>query len=70
MKSNSVIIVRVVGEIGIDKYANGYTLDGKPIKRSFYNGRLCYNYKGVRVGYATLKKSQQVRIEIKNNYPF
>lgn len=70
MKLDSVILVRVVGEIGIDRYANGYTLNGKPIKRSFYNGRLCYNYKGVRVGYATLKKSKPVRIEIKQDCPF
>lgn len=70
MKTDSVILVRVVGEIGIDKYANGYTLDGKPIKRAFYNGRLCYNYKGVRVGYSTLKKSEPVKIEIKQDCPF
>ena len=70
ISQNSVILIRVVNGIGIDKYANGYLLDGTPVNRKCYNGRLCYQHRTKRVGYNTLKNSQPVNIKIGNDFPF
>lgn len=71
MKVDSVILVRVVKGIGIDNKANGYLLDGTPIAKRVYNGRLCYQHDKLRVGYKTLAKSPAVKIELKeNDLPF
>jgi len=66
MKQDSVILIRVVNGIGIDKKANGYLLDGTPVKRKVYNGRLCYQNGKIRVGYKTLSESIPVKIELNN----
>lgn len=70
ISNNTVILIRVYKGIGIDKQANGYTLTGVPVKRSCYNGRLCYNYNGKRVGYNTLKSQPPVKLVIANICPF
>ena len=70
MKDDDVILIRIVKGIGIDKHANGYLLDGTPVKRRFYNGRICYQHGRTRVGYLALAKSKPVKIEIKNECPF
>lgn len=71
MKQDSVILIRVVNGIGIDKKANGYLLDGTHVKRKVYNGRLCYQNGKKRVGYKKLSESIPVKIELNNfEYPF
>ena len=70
ISQNSVILIRVVNGIGIDKMANGYLLDGTPVNRKCYNGRLCYQHGTKRVGYASLKRSAAVSITIDISCPF
>lgn len=70
MSSNSVILVRVYNGIGIDAKANGYLLDGTPVKRRVYNGRLCYQHNNIRLGYNTLRNAKPVEIVIDNPLPF
>lgn len=69
-KDETIILIRIVNGIGIDKFGNGFTIEGKPLKRKFYNGRICFRHNGKVTGYRTLAKSQPVRIEIKNDLPF
>lgn len=69
MKRQTVII-RLVDGIGIDKFAKGYLVDGTPVKRKFYNGRLCYVHKNKRVGYKTLKNSTPIKLIIEEDLPF
>jgi len=66
----SIILVRVKNGIGIDQHANAYTLDGKPIKKRFYNGRLCYQHNGTRLGYKTLAQTKPVCIKLDFSLPF
>ena len=70
INSDSVILVRFVNGIGIDKFANGYLIDGTPVKRKVYNGRLCYVNGERRIGFKTLKDSHTVNIVIDNDCPF
>ena len=70
MKQESIILVRVFGGIGIDNKLNGFTLDGVPVKRRFYNGRLCYLHNGKVIGLNTLKNSQPVKHIIDTSCPF
>jgi hypothetical protein len=67
---NKTVIIRLVDGIGIDKFANGYLIDGTPVKRKFYNGRLCYVHKNKRVGYKTLKNSPPIKLIIEETLPF
>lgn len=69
-KQENIILIRAVNGIGIDEKLNGYTLDGKPVKRKVYNGRLCYQLGKQRIGYNTLKNSPPVKIIIDNSTPF
>jgi hypothetical protein len=70
MNEKTIILIRVKNGIGIDSKANGYTIEGNPIKRKFYNGRICYVHKSKIIGYRALAKSEPVRFEIKNDCPF
>jgi len=70
MNTDCVILIRAVNGIGIDCKLNGFTLDGKPVKRKVYNGRLCYQKGKQRIGYATLKNSPPVEIIIDTQLPF
>lgn len=66
----SIILVRVVNGIGIDKFGNGFTIDGKPLKRKFYNGRICFRHNGKITGYRTLAKSEPCNYVIDFSLPF
>lgn len=70
MNTDCVILIRAVNGIGIDSKLNGFTLDGKPVNRKVYNGRLCYQKGKQRIGYATLKNSPPVKMIIDNSTPF
>jgi hypothetical protein len=52
-----VLIVRQYNNIAIDSKLNGFFLpDTQPLQQRFYNGRIVYQYKSVRVGLTTLRK--------------
>jgi hypothetical protein len=72
MNNNPVILVRVLKGIGIDTKGRGYLLDGTPVKRSFYGGRICYRINKTVVGYRSLANSNPVKIEVNkiNDCPF
>lgn len=65
-----IVIVRFVNGIGIDKKLNGYTMDGKTVKKKVYGGCLCYQDGKKRVYYSQLKRSNPVNIVIDNSCPF
>ena len=64
-----IMLIRIHNGIGIDKYGNGYLIDGTPVKRRFYSS-LCYVHKKLRVGYKTLSNSKPVNFLIIYNLPF
>lgn len=70
MKQESIILVRVVNDVGIDNKLNGFTLDGKPLKRRFYNGRICYLHNGKVIGLNALKNSKPTNHKIDTSCPF
>jgi len=70
MKEQPIILVRVTDGVGIDRKLNGYALDGTPLKRRCYNGRICYLYGSKLIGLNTLRNSAPVEIKLENECPF
>jgi hypothetical protein len=68
--NTNIVLIRVARGMGIDRHANGYALDGTPLPRKVYNGRLCYIHNGKRIGYATLAATPPVKLLIDNSIPF
>lgn len=70
MNTQSVILVRSLNGVGIDRFGNGFTMDGVPLKKQYYGNRICFRLRKKVVGYRSLANSKPVRIEIKNDCPF
>ena len=65
------VIVRKYKDIGIDSKLNGWNLKTETkIEKKYYNGRICFNYDGKRVGLNTLINQPQCKHIIQHNYPF
>ena len=66
-----VVIVRQYNGIGIDKKLAGYHLaTGKPLKQRYYNGRIVYQYKSLRVGLTKLRRQPPCRQVLNMEEPF
>jgi hypothetical protein len=59
-----IILIRFVNGVGINKKGLGYTIEGKPIKRSYLGNRLCFRFNNKTIGYKTLAQSKPVNIII------
>lgn len=72
MKDNDItVIVRQIRNVGIDSKLNGWNLQTETmLKTKYYNGRICYDCDGKRIGLATLRKSAPCKIIIRHRYPF
>lgn len=64
VNNKPVILIRVLNGIGIDNKGRGYLLDGTPVKRSYYGGRICYRINKTVVGYRSLANSPAVKLEV------
>lgn len=71
MKSNllsvqeKIVIVRQYKNIGITSRLRAYYIpNAEPVPPRFYNGRIIYQYKTLRVGLTTLRKQPRCRIVI------
>lgn len=76
MKSNlltvrkRIIIVRQYKNIGITSKLQAYHLpNAQPVPSRFYNGRIVYQYKKLRVGLTTLRKQPRCRIVLMTEEP-
>lgn len=76
MKSNlltvreRIIIVRQYKNIGITSKLQAYYLPtAESIQSRFYNGRIVYQYKKLRVGLTTLRKQPRCRIVLVTEEP-
>lgn len=69
-KDKPIILIRSINGIGIDKFGNGFTLSGTPLKKHYYNNRICFRNEGKLTGYRTLANSKPVYIKIENKCPF
>lgn len=70
MKEETVIVRKLNG-IGIDSKLNGWNLKTETmIEKKFYNGRICFNFGGMRVGLKTLMNQPKCNHVINHIYPF
>ena len=66
----TVVIVRQHRQIGIKEKLEGYHLPtGKQLKPRFYNGRIVYQYKSLRVGLTSLRRQPRCRFKLTINQP-
>ena len=69
--NNQTVIVRHIGNIGIDAKLNGWNIDTETLlEKKFYNGRICFQVAGKRIGLTALRKKKPCKIIIEHNYPF
>lgn len=60
-----VILIRQFKEIGITSKLKGYYIPtAQLLPARFYNGRITYQYKNLRVGLTTLRKQPRCYIEL------
>lgn len=65
-----ITIVRRYKEIGITKKLKGYYLPtAEELVPRFYNGRVVYQHKSLRVGLTTLRKQPPCRLSLTINEP-
>ena len=61
--TEQVIIVRKFKDIGITSQLKAFHIPtAEALSPRFYNGRIAYQYKNLRVGLTTLRKQQRCRI--------
>ena len=60
-----IVIVRKYNDIGITSELKAFHIPtAQPLLPRFYNGRIAYQYKSLRVGLTTLRKQPRCRILI------
>lgn len=65
-----VIIIRKFKDIGVTSQLKAFHIPtAEALPARFYNGRIAYQYKNVRVGLTTLRKQPRCRILIKIDVP-
>jgi hypothetical protein len=69
---NKIIIVRRLGNFGIDKYLNGYNLETqKSITKRCWNNRLCWKFNNTVISKNQINKlSLKCNFELKQDCPF
>jgi len=65
-----IIIVRKYRDIGITSKLKAFHIPtAQPLLPRFYNGRIAYQYKNLRVGLTTLRKQPRCRVLITIDIP-